>query len=330
MFKLVILLLILFFTSQVFGICDNVNLVTAPNSPFNQIPVLNQTNSGTCYAYSASQMLNYQTVKRGLGAVIHPLWLAIRFGQYSGADSIDGGNAYGAMLAFQGSKTFCTKDEVEIALQNFSKKYRYPREKLVEFINKKGLFDENDTTNGCDVAGLYQFFQDPLIKKMTSNQIYMKLLMPECKLRKIPKLPEVHNEYKENMSGGNLGLEQRIHAQLSQNRSPIAISYCNNIWRDPNYVLNKSAASCEKHSSVLVGERIASPGGCQYLIRNTFGDLWNNYYANKPCLCRNRKTGAFADNCTPQTHNSRDWSVQGCWFPQRTVSQNTWQIQTFP
>lgn len=318
-------LLLLLSSTSLFAICGNTNLLTQPNSPFLNMPVLNQNNSGTCYAYTTAQMINFKTSKMNLGSIVHPLWVAIRHSEAKNKDSINVGAVSEAYDNFVKSGSYCPNEVVESALLAFSKKYRFPRDQIIEFINNRGWFDEKNITNGCDVAGLYKLFQDPAMKTISSPELFIKLLVPNCKMKKVPNIPQLKRYDSE---GSYYTVEQNIYQGL-RSENPIGLTYCSNIWDDQAFSRTKNPNRCKSHASLIVGQRIASPGGCQYLIRNSWGDKWGPQFQNKTCMCRNRKSGVFVDNCNSRSHNDKEWSVEGCWFNQRSVSQNTLSINTF-
>jgi|GEM_PF-7048129 len=59
--------------------CEYRNLYDRPDNPINSIPIYDQSELGTCYAYSASQMIDYELRKNGdplKGKPVSPIWVA--------------------------------------------------------------------------------------------------------------------------------------------------------------------------------------------------------------------------------------------------------------
>ena len=126
----------LFFVSVVWAqSCPTTNLLTEPNSPFNKIPVYNQDGSGTCYAFTASQLANYYLMKEKnyKDLEYHPLWAALTYAQDNKSDSVVGGVADGALEALANSKN-CSYQSVTKSLQRMAKDNKMTDHEILGFI----------------------------------------------------------------------------------------------------------------------------------------------------------------------------------------------------
>lgn len=315
--------------------CEPVNLITEKNSPFNQIPVVDQGNTGTCFAFVAAQMLNYKSVKLGQGKIAHPFWVTYKNGNSRKSDKISSGDTRLAIAAFKEGPN-CSYETVEKNVREFSSKYGFPVNKILGLVERKGFFDENELLiRSCDIPGLYNYFQsNPLINVATSPRLLHDLISPSCELQKPPAWP--------TKTFGKKGLpSQVIHeasSALFKNRSPIAVSHCSYLWYNrkapgiTNFHQRNASGSCYReggaHVALLVGQKTFG-GQCNYLMRNSWGNGFSNPMSKDlTCLCKNKKTGQFDDNCSRKTHNNGQWSVEACWVPAPTVAKYTQSLMT--
>lgn len=101
--------------------CSNANLQTRENSPFQRIPVYDQNGLGSCYAYAASQLIDYHRLSRGYGnqnGLTHPIWTALQAKKRAEESTIESGNARNAVLAVARNGT-CRESEVQRILNDY-------------------------------------------------------------------------------------------------------------------------------------------------------------------------------------------------------------------
>lgn len=127
----------------------------------------------------------------------------------------------------------------------------------------------------------------------------------------------------------NVEVEQSLIKTLSNNK-PVGIGYCARIWWEPKTknILTRAPKltfwnekQCGTHASVVVGMK---PLGnkCQFLVRNSWGNGFSDGNSQYKCLCKNKKTKAYVDDCTKKTHSNKDYSVEGCWVSGEALSTN--------
>lgn len=271
--------------------CAPVNMVTSSGSPFSKIPVYNQGKVNICYAYSAAQMADYHLIKQGSSQrKIHPLWVAVNYAQLMNRENIQIG---------------------------------HPKEAL------EGLA----LASNCDYETVSAALRD-ITPQETSSSKLMETIKSHCSESQRTKvnLPKAlrYNFRTLNTDDSYAGFIQK---KLREADSPISIAYCANIWKDPSYqgisynqkgerdVLKKN---CQYHESLIVGQKEIG-GSCNFLIRNTWGTNWSAYNRKWNCLCRNKVTGEFLDNCNYQNHGE-SYSVEACWIPMNQLSKNIGQV----
>ncbi len=134
----------------------------------------------------------------------------------------------------------------------------------------------------------------------------------------------------------NEDVEKQLIAQLKNENAPAGISYCSAIWAKPaftgTYLRAKDGSSkqwdgCGNHASIVVGMKPVN-NQCHFLVRNTWGSQFSKYTSNWKCLCKNKKTKAYVDNCTNKTHNNGEFAVEACWIPSEVMNKNVYGIQT--
>ncbi len=115
--------------------CPTKNLLTEKESPFNTIPVYNQDGSGTCYAYSASQLANYYLLKNKKTTTLqyHPLWVALKYAQDVKNKSITGGVADVAIASI-GDDPSCSYSSISSSLQKMAKDHKMTDHEIIGFI----------------------------------------------------------------------------------------------------------------------------------------------------------------------------------------------------
>jgi hypothetical protein len=170
--------------------CPTKNLMTEKDSPFDQIPVYNQDGSGTCYAYTASQLANYYLLKKGETKTLeyHPLWVALQYANSYKGKTITGGVADIALDEIS-VNSYCSYSSVSKSLQIMAREQNMTDHEIIGFIEQLSheyttLLKENDMLlpgTGGNTGG----------PKITShpNKVY-KLDRPIVKVETPPKKPE--------------------------------------------------------------------------------------------------------------------------------------------
>lgn len=359
-----ILFLILFPILSLAQDCQEVNLITESNSPFNKIPVYDQDGAGICYAYAASQILDYYMIKNGESErKNHPIWLALtaaNFDSFRFDNNLAGGSAARTMTLLK-KNTTCDYETVVNALKKWTNIVNVPEVEILSFVElyyskiqdqyinppfevlekniPEILDDVTDEQNrlSCNRDGdwekLYTEFK--ALSKLTPKEIFNETLGKAC--AEAPqfnnKLPEV-----EDLKGKNDSYySNMISSKLNEKKMPVSISYCANLWYSPwdNYdgindngfqerIFNVKP-DCEKHESIVVGQKLVK-GQCQYLIRNSWGGSWDRWNEGRKCVCRNKKTGELIDDCKQWGHSSRKFTVEACWISGEAVRKNTFGV----
>lgn len=183
------------------------------------------------------------------------------------------------------------------------------------------------------LANLYPKLKDLL--EITPQQMLLKILSKSCHQAsslktKIPKAVRKNDLYSNGKE-----VVQEISHYLDSSRAPIGINYCSNIFEEPKYegVFNNflrgsvfsQKKDCQSHVSIIVGKKKIN-NSCLYLIRNSWGSNWDKDNQKWKCLCKNKKTSEFIDDCTFEKHNGPKYSVEGCWLPSEILQKNVFSL----
>ncbi len=361
----IIFLIFIFALTQSFGFaqdCAEVNLITERNSPFNQIPVYDQSGSGMCYAYAASELMNYELIKNGDATtpVVHPFWAGINQGLMTNDDRLRGGSALESIRGIL-KRGNCSYDSVENAIGAFARTVGVTEARIIAFIDDYGrLLGESLRTGslkpeliraalslaarknlkGCTYLDWTKIF--PEMEKLTGNSIQIAdgLLASSCREGSLQKLNL--SMPKSLASGDDAGMEKNIMAALDQ-KHPSAMTFCSwvtdrasssnlrNVQTNENnyrVFIDDSPNVCGGHVAMIAGKKMMN-NQCNFLYYNSMGSGWNSYNRHLTCLCKKRSTGEFVDNCSAKTHSAGLYKVEACWVPAQNLVPNIVRVEHY-
>jgi hypothetical protein len=326
------------------------NLVTEENSPFKKIPVYDQDGLSVCYAYAAAQLVDYQLVKNGTERSVHPLWAALKYAESAKQDRISSGITYNAIE--QMIKTGnCRYDDISTALKTWADKAKVNEADIMDLIERlapkfASLYQEvsppsaekidqviteaiNEHKPWCTTGATWDELMPELreLSKLSSTKVLTDLVLPLCGKNlqplKIPKL----TYYQSNVDAE---YATTLDKKLSAIKSPVSVTYCSNFLYEPDFVgvTRKTKTTkesydekCGGHESLIVGKKKVGES-CQFLLRNSWGSGFGLATEKWKCLCKNRTSGEFVDDCSSSTHNNGEYTVEGCWVNGDVLSKN--------
>lgn len=120
-----------------------------------------------------------------------------------------------------------------------------------------------------------------------------------------------------------------LKRRLEGLHAPVSVSFCSSVLYDPRFdgvrernpFFTNTAPDCGSHEALIVGKKMIK-GKCHVLLRNSWGSGFNRATRWWKCLCRDRKTGAFKDDCTAPLFNSGKLIVEGCWIDEESLAKN--------
>lgn len=349
--------LLFFISSSLFaGNCGTVNLLTIPDSPFNKIPVLDQNGSNICYAFTATQMIDFHLMKNGAKKrAVHPVWSALSsHNRGFGAGALSASRTDFSVEGIR-QKGNCSRDYILKALSKWAKiagtneaKFLDILDKLTWQIQKDGgkqklgingvkkiFFDT--TKNACLQNPLWDALSPHLMSLavINSERILLDLVIPQCKTNKaMLNFPKIQYQNASLYRAMNI---EYIEQMLNKNQSPIAIGFCSSVLKNPKYQgllppqngQQRIKPDCGNHAILLIGKKKIG-NACHFLLRNSWGSGFSQGNKNYQCICRNKKTNQMIDGCTEKTHNNGQWAVDSCWVPTASLMHNIYSMSQIP
>lgn len=244
------------FPLSLFANCENINLLTEKNSPFNEIPVYNQDGLGSCYAYAAAQLIDYARFKKGVrvSGPINPVWLAFNYALNESKASIEGG---GAKLAinYVKEKGFCDPRVVGKAFEKYKKGNNITDAEfanLIETIHEVWGDPKNTTTNDVYNNAVNSCYAGQRIKNSLFEDIFSAFEVQNGKFSKVIPTILLGEFFLEVCSGNNnikLDVGQAVSTCLKcddqdiqkemnkilKSKNPVGISYCASVLNNKNF-----------------------------------------------------------------------------------------------
>lgn len=277
--------------------CSPINLITEANSPFREMKVIDQRDLNICYAHAASQLAEYHLRQKGIQERVHPASFALLYAMAKNKVKLEIGHT-NEVLELAHGQTLCKAQAVSALLQSQAQGEQSDIE-ILSLIEKR-------STNSVH----------QLTELLSNCEKELKLELPRVKRLGYRDLP-THNDF-----------EGKIISSLGSN-TPLSISYCANIWTKAEFegisfnekgLRDRLQKDCHYHESLVVGRKLMGDS-CHLLIRNTWGTNWRKSNKNWSCLCQDKATGEFRDDC--RFENNKDLEVIACWLPAATVAKNT-------
>lgn len=306
--KTFVILISFFLYTQVMAMdCSPVNLITEVDSPFSKIPVYDQKDSNICYAFAAAQMMDFHLIKNGAEKrSVHPAWLALNYALGRNRKGLNIGHTKDSIERLSEVNN-CDYDRVSSALTDWAGSTEISESKIIASIEKDAL------------------------KKYALNpvQVISKILSPICEQRSRVSVPKVQ-KFNFSQLPDDQAFEKFLIERIGKNPSPYSIAYCSKVWKDSSYdgieltffgKRDSLKKDCDYHESIVVGRK-PSGNSCNLLVRNTWGTQWKSGNKNWKCLCREKSTGAWVDDCESGTHPDEKYSVEACWIPAEKLARN--------
>lgn len=342
--------------------CAPVNLITEEKSPFKKIPVYDQDGLSICYAYAAAQLVDYHLVKNGSERSVHPLWAALKYAESVNQQKISSGITYNSIK--QMIKTGnCKYDNINSAISIWADKANVNEADIMDLVerlapkfttlytNKKKIdptatltaeeVDQaineaiNDHKPWCTKGATWDALMPELrsLSTLSSTKILTDLILPVCNkdLTKLllPKLTYYSSDVDADYAS-------TLDKKLGTIKSPVSVTYCSKFLYEPELVGVKRKtpttpetfeANCGGHESLIVGKKKIG-NQCHFLLRNSWGNGFGSSTTKWKCLCKNRETGEMVDDCSHDTHNNGQFTVEGCWIDGSKLSKNMFGMTT--
>lgn len=322
--------------------CQNFDLNESPQSPFRLIPMYDQGNAGICYAYAASQMIDYVRIKAGdtKSGFTHPTYAAWVYKYKTDVQAreheLAGGSPYYTInvLRTEGS---CAYGEVDARLSVLTRSSTgMTNTQLVDLLDKIAIAPQPSTLRrGLNsVLGIEPSCIDNhnLERQLRRYNLFgiaapsvLAPLFRDCKLVPVNVPPAIYHT-----NSNDTELANHLAQNLSQSL-PVTINYCANVldnsqarsaMRVYETSLREPRSDCSKHASLVTAQTNLG-GKCQYLIRNSYGPQ-NKDRAATQCACITTN-GAYEKFCTQKTPRE----FVGCWHSREAILANSYGLTSF-
>jgi hypothetical protein len=353
--------------SPIPGYCPAVNLYEVPVRPFDRMPIYDQGELSTCYAYTASQLIDFWRFKNDPAArdLTSPVWTAlvhkVRMPLHWNPDNLDFSRMAWVFKSLE-REGICRAEVVDRAIERLRNgNARMQEADLMSFFQE--LWDEYQ--NQASILGLNPGAYDLAYAKISSKPYYadrienslvesfrfidggsrgkrlqtlLARVMNECTGENLLKvsLPDW-----KSIGLGFASNRKIIHKmnEILERGSPLGLGYCSNLLDEgPGYrafrfkprILGVAfrQAKCGAHYSIVAGQRPRRDGSCEFLIRNTYGTgFWTDHFS---CMCRSRDPSiAGFQDCKASQAERNNQQVVGCWISGQDLANNTYDLTWF-
>lgn len=329
--------------------CREMDLNEDPQSPLHKIPIYDQDGSGLCYAYAASQMIDYYRLQHGdksydLTNPVYASWATYyKNPSYFKSSTLDGGDGPKVVAALK-QQGMCTNRDVQKQLRQLSS--TASDSEILEFLdivykNHGGwFFNEDWETTSEEVTkkiGISCQQQDSLKAVLQKKDFFslaptevLSKMFKDCAAKPV-NVPELEAY----SFGDDKAMKDQLDKALAK-KLPAQVDLCSGFFEDPSFrglrgwspplfrsSNGNSKKGCGAHAVVVTG-RLNINGSCHYLIRNSWGSYWKPEGATA-CACKTR-SGAYKQICNDPKEVAE---YVGCWFDQKTMLPNTGGVNVF-
>jgi hypothetical protein len=279
------------------------------------MPIFDQEGARICYAYAAAQLFNFEKIKdqkksqqvSPLSAAVAEAYSDIWADKPWGDQDLNGGNAYSALNAINGSG-YCTEENTQKILSAFkSPPHPLTDAEIIMFLTQK--------PNEVECAD-----KDPSsILAFVGHQANTFKLFQEL-FRSCQKTVAPVTGFRELESKSPSDFVIKTNDSLSNH--PVLINFCGNeLFQNlPPKKRRYSEKKCRGHSALITAQR-KSKNKCQVLIRNSWGPAWMGPRGTS-CACYT-ESNEYESVCLDP---SQAREIVGCWFDRETIFNLTKSI----
>jgi hypothetical protein len=345
--------------------CGTYNLYQLPNRPFDRIPIYDQGELSTCYAYTASQMIDFWRFNHDSQAtsLTSPLWTAlihkVNVPIHWNPDSLDFSRMTWVFKSLE-KNGICEESVVNRAVEKLRNGNVLMTEPDImyffqtlwdEYQAHAKLFASNELVYELayqKTAGL-PYFQGKLVNSIKESfhfmthyfkgqrlETLMSEVFSECRDQHLLPIQLPERESLGFAFSSNQKIMKRINTVLGQGQ-PLGVGYCSTLLdKGPGFrgihlkprMLGMAVNNneCGAHYSMIVGQRKAD-SGCQYLIRNTYGThFWTDRWS---CFCEDKASKGRYEECRASSADAKNLRVLGCWVNADDLASNVYDLTYF-
>jgi hypothetical protein len=260
--------------------------------PLKSMPIADQDGSGVCYAETAAQQLEFELKKSGQSETVSPVDLGFLLKKKMSSSTdvmIQSGRAEDAMdIALRTGVV--PRECIDQLLKKYTHDQAITEEEFVstldqEYAKQKLLPIDINTkhlTPACEMNSTVSAINRDGLFGETPVQILAKVLYP-CERERKPVSCEtcVSPGYQTVRKSAGPEMSQFLDRILDQHE-PAGVSLCAEVLKGD--LADKSGSvKCSNHSLLAVGRRM-NGNKCEYLLRNSWGGIWEP--PGMHCACK--------------------------------------------
>lgn len=334
--------IILFWSTQLFAECSKIDL--NHDTVLKDIPIYDQGLTQMCYAYTASQLLEFELRSKGEDVSTSPIGMSLvdaTKGQVTWERSDMDGGLISSVIDSASANGMMDPQCVTDRINSITKSEKIPHQDFVYLLHR--IYEEAKDGENKNLA-IYNLLEEASISNHIGNctwiindlaktkdwgqnavAILKKLLIP-CKLKPISKKV---GKLVSKSSGTDESMLQEIDRFLEK-KKPVGISICiEGLKSEPHIGVSTAATvqrpsvllnlltECHGHAVMAIGRREVN-GQCEYLIRNSIGE-WKSPFLK--CACKT--ASAHYDDCSELKDDKVPRNYLGCWVSAKNIGANT-------
>jgi hypothetical protein len=321
--------------------CPQVDLNQGPESPFNQIPIYDQSGVKICYAYSASELIDYYRLKNkdtnyDLTNPIYAAWATyFKEAKTDQQGLIDkDGNELEVIAALK-KNGVCSNSDIEAKFDQLVKSFRMNDAQILTYVESMYSSRNNIIFPGAEFSPIQNFTTRVILTCSQKTELdtdfrrngylnvaptaFLQELFRDCETHDLD-LPGV---YEKNWVAEQV-LQQLTNSALAK-ELPVVLKMCANVLSNHSYrgqIAPRQLREDCGHHSILVSAQASINGQCNYLLRNSWG-IWRDSEATAcACITHDKKYKQICSRSEAETY-------VGCWYKQKDILPNTQSIIGF-
>jgi hypothetical protein len=320
-----------------------------PNTVLKNMPMLDQDGMGICYAFTSSQMIEYEAKKNGINRSFSSIDASFVTKAKDIAETfqLDSGQPDKAIKAII-KDGVASRGCIDNVIKKHTQGTSLSSEEFLALVEDVWIARRAKTTEAkikadlqstCDQYGISVNQFSDLLKDLNKPfKTFIYDMFKECNLdrQKAKVIQDLDLDLKTKVSGSNSEMVKFMDKFLDKQKIPNLTICAEIIQGKPEhrglllsdkreFKKNKEGKrDCGSHS-VLVTARRKVGHSCEYLIRNSWGGSW----APKDMKCACKTAQGYYPDCSLNKEKSGNKVMVGCWVKEENLIPNTKNILGF-
>ena len=307
------------------------------------LPVGDQDGMGICYAFAASQMVEYKAKTKGINRSFSPIDASFVSKEHinENAFKLDSGLT-DATINHILNEGIATRTCIDRVIKKHTRGANITSEEFLSLLedvwkkkrNKESEADiKKDLKNQCDQIGVSVAIFDALLKDWkVPFKKYVSDIFKECDAERTD-LKDLGLEVSFKSSGTNLEMTKHLDKLLDR-KDAVNLIMCAEILqgkphhrglvitdRKRDFAYKNNEKDCGTHG-VLATARRKVNNRCEYLIRNSWGGSWSP--KGMTCACKTKNN--YYPDCSKNKEPGGNKVMVGCWLKEQDLIPNVKNI----